>query len=673
MLYDRDHYKLALGQLHTCRTLIDNISRDYLRMLKYGESLFACKSLKRAALGRMATLMRKQGATLQYLEDVRKHLSRLPSIDPSERTLLLTGFPNVGKSSFINTITRADVDVQPYAFTTKSLFVGHCDYKLSRWQVIDSPGILDHSLEERNTIEMTAITALAHLHASILFLLDTSETCGFSIDTQLGLLRSIKPLFMAKPLLVVATKTDITPWEELPEADQRKIEAAVAEVGGVLTTMSSETGEGVMAVRNQACDMLAAVRVERKKASAKVGNVLNRITVTQPRSGQVRAAAIPASVLAARAAKAAEDGMDDSDEEDRPRLRFEAAQPKDLSGNFPRGALDVIPAPASAASRALPTKAEWKPSGNFPGVGPAIVGDMLAASTGARNGGMAAEMLNIVGTGPGGKVLEKDREQALGGPGVYRVDWTRDYLLENPEWRHDVMPEIMDGKNVMDFIDPDIAAKLEQLEEEEDRLLAADAAEAADAAAQLDEDHEAVLSLADAIRGKRKSIRIASHIRAKTNGGMLPKAARLRGTMSAAEVADAVADRGRSAQAAAAAAAAVTGVKRGRARSRGRDAGGDEEDMEGGAKRSRSKSVREPSRARSKSVAARAREGTEEVAPGDPYADSAQKKAAKKLARQKVKEIARAGRRGESDRLIGTARPKHLFSGKRGLGTSDWR
>ena len=63
-------------------------------------------------------------------------------------------FPNVGKSSFMNKVTRADVEVQPYAFTTKSLYVGHMDYKYLRWQVIDTPGILDHSLEERNTIEM---------------------------------------------------------------------------------------------------------------------------------------------------------------------------------------------------------------------------------------------------------------------------------------------------------------------------------------------------------------------------------------------------------------------------------------------------------------------------------------------------------------------------------------
>lgn len=51
-------------------------------------------------------------------------------------------------------VTRADVDVQPYAFTTKSLFVGHTDYKYLRWQIIDTPGLLDRPLEERNTIEM---------------------------------------------------------------------------------------------------------------------------------------------------------------------------------------------------------------------------------------------------------------------------------------------------------------------------------------------------------------------------------------------------------------------------------------------------------------------------------------------------------------------------------------
>ena len=52
--------------------------------------------------GRMCTIMKKQTASLAYLEQVRQHMSRLPSIDPTTRTLLVTGYPNVGKSSFMN-------------------------------------------------------------------------------------------------------------------------------------------------------------------------------------------------------------------------------------------------------------------------------------------------------------------------------------------------------------------------------------------------------------------------------------------------------------------------------------------------------------------------------------------------------------------------------------------
>ncbi|PAV91145.1 hypothetical protein WR25_10960 [Diploscapter pachys] len=173
ILYDRDHYKIALGQMNTARHLIDGIAREYCRLMKYGDSLYRCKMLKRAALGRMVKLLKRQKSSFDYLEQVRQHLSRLPTIDPGTRTIILCGFPNV----------------QPYAFTTKALYVGHLDYKLLRWQVIDTPGILDQPLEERNTIEMQAVTALAHLKAAILFVMDVSEQCDKSIEEQARFLK----------------------------------------------------------------------------------------------------------------------------------------------------------------------------------------------------------------------------------------------------------------------------------------------------------------------------------------------------------------------------------------------------------------------------------------------------------------------------------------------------
>lgn len=43
VLYDRDHYKLALGHVNKAKNIVDNISKDYVRLLKYADSLYRCK------------------------------------------------------------------------------------------------------------------------------------------------------------------------------------------------------------------------------------------------------------------------------------------------------------------------------------------------------------------------------------------------------------------------------------------------------------------------------------------------------------------------------------------------------------------------------------------------------------------------------------------------------
>jgi nucleolar GTP-binding protein len=43
--------------------------------------------------------------------------------------------------------------------------------------------------------------------------------------------------------------------------------------------------------------------------------------------------------------------------------------------------------------------------------------------------------------------------------------------LENQAWKYDAVPEIMDGKNIFDFVDPDIERKLELLELEQDNFV----------------------------------------------------------------------------------------------------------------------------------------------------------------------------------------------------------
>ncbi|XP_031641111.1 nucleolar GTP-binding protein 1 [Contarinia nasturtii] len=299
VLYDKDHYKLALGQLNTARHLIDTVAKDYVRLLKYGDSLYRCKQLKKAALGRMATIMKRQAPNLAYLEQVRQHLARLPSIDPYTRTIIVCGFPNVGKSSFLNKITRAEVEVQPYAFTTKSLVVGHTDYKYLRWQVIDTPGILDHPLEERNTIEMQAITALAHLRACVLYVMDISEQCGHTLDEQVKLFESIKPLFTNKPLITVINKIDVMDLNDL-SADRKAALARIESDENIpIMQMSTMTELGVNEVKVEACERLLSYRVAQKSRTKKVEGILNRLHVAEPqkRDNIERPPCIPDSVL----------------------------------------------------------------------------------------------------------------------------------------------------------------------------------------------------------------------------------------------------------------------------------------------------------------------------------------------------------------------------------------
>lgn len=580
VLYDRDHYKLALGQLATARSLIDGIARDYVRLTKYADTLYRCKCLKRAALGRMCTLISRHKNNLAYLEQVRQHLARLPSIDPATRTLLIAGYPNVGKSSFINKITRADVDVQPYAFTTKSLFVGHCDYKYLRWQVIDTPGILDHELEARNTIEMQSITALAHLRACVLFFVDPSEQCGYSMEKQLALFKSIMPLFSNKPLIVVANKTDLG-WEEsLGDSGRELLESFTADSDGRATIMKMSTHEesGVVEVKNFACEKLLEARVESKVRGKKVQNVLNRLHLAQPKTvSQNRKPNIPASVLAKRASLSANENNN-------------------------------------------------------------VEGDVVMGDEGAT-----AER----------KKLEKDLEDENGGAGVYSMDWRKLYKLRRKEWAYDVMPEIIEGKNIADFIDPDIEAKLHQLEvEEEAREAVRDVTHDAEVDGYriiTDAEKDVVRQIKDKkymIKAESTREKSAHKHRSALQRNKVPvRRSRLQehlqglglDTEDATELVDRAARR--------------TGVKRTRSQSAARS-------ESRGASISRSKS-----RARSVSVA-----------PSEGYKDVRQKTQALEMARKRIKTgVAKYARKGDADRSIPTKVPKHLFSGKRGIGKTDWR
>ena len=44
----------------------------------------------------------------------------------------------------------------------------------------------------------------------------------------------------------------------------------------------------------------------------------------------------------------------------------------------------------------------------------------------------------------------------MGGPGVFNFPLQEHFKLEKEDWKYDIVPEIIDGKNIADFVDKDI-------------------------------------------------------------------------------------------------------------------------------------------------------------------------------------------------------------------------
>lgn len=155
---------------------------------------------------------------------ISKQVRKIPVISLHTPTVILVGCPNVGKSSIVRCISTGIPEVNNYAFTTRGVTVGHIIDKESglKIQVMDTPGLLDRSIAQRNEIEHLTYATLAHItDAVIVFVMDPTELSGIktsSIINQLNVRSYLKSTFGDRDFIDVITKADL-----LCQDDQQEV------------------------------------------------------------------------------------------------------------------------------------------------------------------------------------------------------------------------------------------------------------------------------------------------------------------------------------------------------------------------------------------------------------------------------------------------------------------
>ncbi|ALU12757.1 hypothetical protein EYM_07185 [Ignicoccus islandicus DSM 13165] len=232
-------YWAVVHGLKRLRKKLEEMWEDYRVLVKTAVSLEEAARIRREAVGRALNAVKRSRGALDVILKFKLAISSLPSIDFNEPRIVVAGMPSTGKSSFVKFVSSAEVEVASYPFTTKEVHVGHFFDGRYKFQVVDTPGILDRTWEEMNEIEKRAAIAIRHLPNSLLFLFDVSAE-GPPIEKQARVLDNVLKVVGNERVVLAANKIDVADAVKL-----REVKELARTMGKNLFELSILNGIGV--------------------------------------------------------------------------------------------------------------------------------------------------------------------------------------------------------------------------------------------------------------------------------------------------------------------------------------------------------------------------------------------------------------------------------------------
>jgi nucleolar GTP-binding protein len=197
--------KKALRELDSYRRQLSRLAQHYADRIRKCNDMKYMEQASKAFYGRLHSSARKLDNAMQTLEKTRSIMRVYPVIKTGVPTVVLTGFPNVGKTTLLYKLTGSKPEIKEYAFTTKNINVSYLVHEGKKIQILDTPGSLDRP-EKMNNIEKQAYLATKLLACCIVYIFDL--TLPFALEKQVRLYEKL--LESKKPLIAYVSKTDIT-------------------------------------------------------------------------------------------------------------------------------------------------------------------------------------------------------------------------------------------------------------------------------------------------------------------------------------------------------------------------------------------------------------------------------------------------------------------------------
>ncbi len=199
-----DRLRRALGQAKAIMNVLASIRDQALYDVAMARGRKDLIRVRRSYLGRVHDVLERSRTVFETIIEAKRALSSIKGVKMGVPTVVLAGFPNVGKSSLLYALTGSRPEIAPYPFTTKNLRVGFFTYNHVKYQVIDTPGLLDRPPERMNPVERRALSAIRHLADAMVFVYDPLQ----EIAPQTALLTTLKEM-LEVPVIVVVNKTDV--------------------------------------------------------------------------------------------------------------------------------------------------------------------------------------------------------------------------------------------------------------------------------------------------------------------------------------------------------------------------------------------------------------------------------------------------------------------------------